>query len=108
MTGLQTAYETYPVPVDKTASFPLGLAVRPAPKPPMPSGTARAFNDNGDKLPTAAQQRRRWDRLRLELREQAKALGLPVPPPRRHPDYTAVRAQARREMLTLIEQADDR
>ena len=43
-----------------------------------------------------------------ELREQAKALGLPVPPPRRHPDYTAVRAQARREMLTLFEQADDR
>jgi uncharacterized protein len=84
-------------------------------------------------VPTAAQQRRRWDRLRLELltddldleaieaarddpaaptdaelREQAKALGLPVPPPRQHPDYTAVRAQARREMLTLFEQADDR
>ena len=75
----------------------------------------------------------KWDRLRLELltddldleaieaarddpavptdaelREQAKALGLPVPPPRRHPDYTAVRAQARREMLTLFERADDR
>jgi hypothetical protein len=58
--------------------------------------------------PTAAQQRRQWDRLRLELltddldleaiaaarddpagptdaelREQAKALGLPVPPPRK-------------------------
>jgi uncharacterized protein len=84
-------------------------------------------------VPTAAQQRRQWDRLRLELltddldleaieaarddtaaptdaelREQAKALGLPVPPPRRHPDYTAVRAQARREMLTLFEQADRR
>jgi hypothetical protein len=43
-----------------------------------------------------------------ELRKQAKALGLPVPPPRRHPDYTAVRAQARREMLTLFEQADGR
>ena len=84
-------------------------------------------------IPTAAQQRRQWDRLRLELltddldleaiaaarddpaaptdaelREQAKALGLPVPPPRRPPDYTAVRAQARREMLTLLEQADGR
>jgi hypothetical protein len=84
-------------------------------------------------VPTAAQQRRQWDRLRLELltddldleaieaaredpaaptdaqlRAQAKALGLPVPPPRRHPDYTAVRAQARREMLTLFEQADGR
>jgi HK97 family phage prohead protease len=84
-------------------------------------------------VPTAAQQRRRWDRLRLELvtddldleaieavrddpavptdtelREQAKALGVPVPPPRRHPDYTAVRAQARREMLTLFEQAEGR
>jgi hypothetical protein len=86
-----------------------------------------------ESVPTAARQRRRWDRLRLELltddldreaieaarqdpaaptdaklREQAKALGLPVPPPRRHPDYTAVRAQARREMLTLFEQADGR
>jgi hypothetical protein len=86
-----------------------------------------------ESVATAAQQRRRWDRLRLELltddldleaieaardhpaaptdaelREQAKALGLPVPPPRRHPDYTAVRAQARREMLTLFEQADGR
>jgi hypothetical protein len=84
-------------------------------------------------VPTAAQQRRQWDRLRLELltdeldleaieaarddpavpteaelREQAKALGLPVPPPRRHPDYTALSAQARREMLTLFEQADGR
>ena len=84
-------------------------------------------------VPTAAQQRRRWDRLRLELltddldleaievarddpaaptdaelREQAKALGLPVPPPRRQPDYSAVRAQARREMLTLFEQAEGR
>jgi hypothetical protein len=83
--------------------------------------------------PSPAQQRRQWDRLRLELltddldleaieaarddpaaqtdaelREQAKALGLAVPPPRRHPDYTAVRAQARREMLTLFEQADGR
>jgi hypothetical protein len=82
-------------------------------------------------VPTAAKQRRQWDRLRLELltddldleaidaarddpavptdaelREQAKALGLPVRPPRRHPDYTAVRAQARRAMLTLFEQAD--
>jgi uncharacterized protein len=86
-----------------------------------------------ESVATAAQQRRRWDRLRLELltddldleaieaardhpaaptdaelREQAKALGLPVPPPRRHPDYTAVRAQARRQMLTLFEQADGR
>jgi hypothetical protein len=84
-------------------------------------------------VPTAAQPRRQWDRLRLELltddldleaieaarddpavpteaelRGQAKALGLPVPPPRRHPDYTAVRAQARREMLTLFEQTDGR
>jgi HK97 family phage prohead protease len=86
-----------------------------------------------ESVPTAAQQRRQWDRLRLELltddldleaieaarddpavptdaelRERAKALGLPVPPPRRHPDYTALRAQARREMLTLFEQADGR
>jgi hypothetical protein len=86
-----------------------------------------------ESVPTAAQQRRRWDRLRLELltddldlkaieaarddpaaptdaelREQAKALGLPVPPPCRYPDYSAVRAQARREMLTLFEQADGR
>jgi uncharacterized protein len=86
-----------------------------------------------ESVATAAQQRRRWDRLRLELltddldleaieaarddpavptdaelRKLAKALGLPVPPPRRHPDYTAVRAQARREMLKLFEQADGR
>ena len=86
-----------------------------------------------ESVATAAQQRRQWDRLRLELltddldpeaieaarddpalptdtqlREQAKGLGLPVPPPRRPPDYTAVRAQARREMLTLFEQADRR
>jgi HK97 family phage prohead protease len=89
--------------------------------------------ESAKSVPTAAQQRREWDRLRLELltddldleaieaarddpavptdaelREQAKALGLPVPPPRRHPDYTAVRAQARREMLTLFDQADGR
>jgi hypothetical protein len=43
-----------------------------------------------------------------ELREQAKALGLPVPPPRGHPNYAAVRAHARREMLTLFEQTDGR
>ena len=43
-----------------------------------------------------------------QLREQAKALGLPVPPPRRPPDYTAVWAQASREMLTLFERADGR
>jgi uncharacterized protein len=96
------------------------------PPPKVTPGPAKS-------VPTAAQQRRQWDRLRLELltddldleaieaardhpavptdaelREQAKALGLPVPPPRRHPDYTAVKAQARREMLTLFEQADGR
>jgi HK97 family phage prohead protease len=73
--------------------------------------------ESAKSVPTAAQQRRQWDRLRLELltddldleaieaarddpavptdaelREQAKALGLPGPPPRRHPDYTALRA----------------
>jgi uncharacterized protein len=89
--------------------------------------------ESAESVSTAAQQRRHWDRLRLELltgdldpeaieaaredpavptdaelRERAKALGLPVPPPRRHPDYTALRARARREMLTLFEQADGR
>jgi hypothetical protein len=43
-----------------------------------------------------------------EPSEQAKTLGLPVPVPRRHPSYTAVRVQARRDMLTLFEQADGR
>jgi hypothetical protein len=90
-------------------------------------------HDPAPAAPSATELRTEWDRLRLELlthdldpvaieaarddpavptdaelREQAKALGLPVPPPRRQPDYTAVRAQARREMLTLLEQADGR
>jgi HK97 family phage prohead protease len=90
-------------------------------------------HDPAPAAPSAAELRREWDRLRLELltddldpeaieaahddsplptdaelREQAKALGLPVPPPRWNPDYTAVRAQARRQMLTLFEQADGR
>jgi hypothetical protein len=87
-------------------------------------------HDPAPAAPSAAELRREWERLRLELltddlpvpapepapvvptdtelREQAKALGLPVPPPRRPPDYTAVWAQASREMLTLFERADGR
>jgi hypothetical protein len=87
-------------------------------------------HDRAPAAPSAAELRREWERLRLELltddlpvpapepvpvvptdtelREQAKALGLPVPPPRRPPDYTAVWAQASREMLTLFERADGR
>ncbi len=73
-------------------------------------------------IPTAAQQRQRWDRLRLELltddldleaieaaredpasptdaelREQAKALGLPAPPPRK-----GTRERFRDDMFDLL------
>jgi hypothetical protein len=73
-------------------------------------------------IPTAAQQRRRWDRLRLELltddldleaieaarddpavptdaelRERAKALGLPVPLPRK-----GTRERFRDDMFDLL------
>jgi hypothetical protein len=110
--------------------------VRPPGVPQDPTGwqpPPKVTPEPAKSVSTAAQQRRQWDRLRLELltdgldleaieaaredpavstdaelREQAKALGLPVAPPRRHPDYTAVRVQARREMLTLFEQADGR
>jgi HK97 family phage prohead protease len=75
-----------------------------------------------ESVPTAAQQRREWDRLRLELqtddldleaiepgrdnpavptdaelREQAKALGLPVPPPRK-----GTRERFRDDMIDLL------
>jgi hypothetical protein len=83
-----------------------------------------------ESVPTAAQQRRRWDRLRLELltddldleaieaarqdpavpteaelRRKSAELGFPLPPRRRPvngPDFAAVRNEAREHMLACL------
>ena len=80
-------------------------------------------------IPTAAEQHRRLHRLRLgllmgdhdlepgreaarpgptdiQLREQARVLGIPVPRTRRQGDHAVIRAEARAQMLALLRYSD--
>jgi hypothetical protein len=41
-----------------------------------------------------------------QLRERAKALGIPVPRRRSHADHAAIRATARAQMLALFRSSD--